>query len=345
MKSQNYYNLINTVIIKLFQFYNKVAESPQSLPYIINIMNSINLEDINKIIEYRANISLSKLIIAGNINENLVKKLNNYIKSKYEKIGNSNSQNSWNYKNKYKILNTDLKLNEDDNNNLTYVYNYYEKLDYENEIDGVIALTYIYNEKNKKLSDYLPYFIQCGKGIFLHELKDKYMDAYGPYIGLVQLFQKSVLLIILQGRMTDPEIIDEHIQIILKQIIEGKIKCPEFDSIKKSLLFKENQNIEKTPNNLFNKFINNNLYSYSNVNNISEENQNIPKTFEEVVNEVKDVFIYPKRFGIYEYRYDIDEEEINKKIEKKKENNIYYLNNNITVDYTNNISYLKNRDY
>ena len=345
LKSQTYYDLINTVIIKLFQFYNKVAESPQSLPYIINIMNSINLEDINKIIEYRANISLSKLIIAGNINENLVEKLNNYIKSKYEKIGNSNSQNSWNYKNKYKILNTDLKLNEDDNNNLTYVYNYYEKLDYENEIDGVIALTYIYNEKNKKLSDYLPYFIQCGKGIFLHELKDKYMDAYGPYIGLVQLFQKSVLLIILQGRMTDPEIIDEHIQIILKQIIEGKIKCPEFDSIKKSLLFKENQNIEKTPNNLFNKFINNNLYSYSNVNNISEENQNIPKTFEEVVNEVKDVFIYPKRFGIYEYRYDIDEEEINKKIEKKKENNIYYLNNNITVDYTNNISYLKNRDY
>ena len=49
----------------------------------------------------------------------------------------------------------------------------------ENEIDGVIALTYIYNEKNKKLSDYLPYFIQCGKGIFLHELKDKYMDTYG----------------------------------------------------------------------------------------------------------------------------------------------------------------------
>ena len=145
--------------------------------------------------------------------------------------------------------------------------------------------------------------------------------------------------------MTDPEIIDDHIQIILKKIIEGKIKCPEFDSIKRSILYKENQNIEKTPNNLFDKFIISNLYNYTNTNKNIERNENIPETFEDVVNEVKDIFIYPKRFAIYEYRYDIEEEEIYKKIEKKKENNIYYLNNNVTVDYTNNITYLKDKDY
>ena len=274
----------------------------------------------------------------------MVKRLNNYIKIKYEK--NYDDTKQYNKKNSnYQSSNKDLKLFlEEDNNNLTYVYNYYEKLDYQYEVDGIIALTYIYNNKNKKLSDYLPYFIQCGKGIFLHELKDKYMDAYGPFIGLVQLFQ-STILITLQGRMADPEVIDEHIQIILKEIIEGKIKCPEFDSIKKSILFKENQNIEKTPNNLFDKFINSNLYNDLNINKNLEENENIPETFEDVVNEVKDVFIYPKRLAIYEYRYDIDEEEINKKIEKKKENNLYYLNNNITVDYTNDITFLKDKDY
>ena len=209
----------------------------------------------------------------------------------------------------------------------------------------MIVLAYIYDENNTKLSDYLPYFIQCGKGIFLHELKDKYMDTYGPFIGLAQFFQKSTILITLQGRMTDPEIMDEHIQIVLKEIIEGNIKCPEFDSIKKSILFKENQSIEKTPNNLFDKFINSNLNKDSNIYGNLDENVNIPETFEEVVNEVKDIFIYPKRFGIYEYRYDIDEKEINKKIERKKENNIYYLNSKITVDYTNNITFLKDKDY
>ena len=345
LKSQNYYNLMNTVIIKLYQFYNKGNESPNILPFYIDIINSINLDDINKIIEYRTYIYLSKLIVAGNINVDLVTKLNNYIKVKYEKKNDNNIRNSSDNQNNNKILNKDLKVNLEDNNNLTYVYNYYEKLDYKNEIDGMIVLTYIYNEKNIKLSDYLPYFIQCGKGIFLHELKDKYMDGYGPFIGLVTLFQKSTIFIALQGRMADPEIIDEHIQIILKEIIEGKIKCPEFDSIKKSILFKESQNIEKTPNNLFDKFINSNLYNYSNINKNLEENQNIPETFEDVVKEVKDIFIYPKRFAIYEYRYDIDEEEINKKIEKKKEKNIYYLNNNVTVDYTNNITYLKDKDY
>ena len=351
LKLQYYYDLVNTVIFKLYQFYYKgEKKAPKFQPSIIDYVDSISLDEINKIIKYRSNISLSKLIMAGNINENLVKNLNDYIKAKYENNDENNRQNyGQNNKknNDDKIFKKDLKINLDDDNNLTYVYNYYEKLDYKNEIDGMIILTYMYNDKNKKISDYLPYFIQCGKGIFLHELKDKYMDAYGPFIGLgpAQLFNKSNILFILQGRMTDPEIIDDHIQIILKKIIEGKIKCPEFDSIKRSILYKENQNIEKTPNNLFDKFIISNLYNYTNTNKNIERNENIPETFEDVVNEVKDIFIYPKRFAIYEYRYDIEEEEIYKKIEKKKENNIYYLNNNVTVDYTNNITYLKDKDY
>jgi hypothetical protein len=46
---------------------------------------------------------------------------------------------------------------------------------------------------------------------------------------------------------------------VIKKIIDGEITCPEFESIKESILFKQPPNIEKTPNNLFNKFINSNL--------------------------------------------------------------------------------------
>ena len=99
--------------------------------------------------------------------------------------------------------------------------------------------------KNIKLSDYLPYFIQYGKGIFLHELKDKYRDEYGRFIGLAQFFQKSTILITLQGRMTGLEIMDKHIQIVLKEIIEGKRKCPEFDSKKNQYYLKKNKTLKK----------------------------------------------------------------------------------------------------
>ena len=210
-------------------------------------------------------------------------------------------------------------------------------------------IAYLYNSTNLKLSSYLPYFINCGKGIFLHELKDKYMDAYGPFIGIItqnQYLNSNHVLIVLQGRMTEPDDIDEHVQIVLKNILEGKIKCPEFESIKKSLLFKEPQSTEKTPNNLFNKFINENSQKNINgVNDILEDNDEyIPSSFEDVINEVKDIFINPKRIAAYGYRSDIDEDEMNQRIENKKNNTHYYLNEDITPEFTNNISYLIDKD-
>ena len=69
--------------------------------------------------------------------------------------------------------------------------------------------------------------------------------------------------------MAEPEEIDVHIQYILKEKFEGKIKFPEFESFKKIILFKELNIIEKTPNNLFNIFINKNL-----INNFNDNDNN-----------------------------------------------------------------------
>ena len=343
INSQLYLSYSNIFMFKLYQFYNKGKDVTPTFPSWI--IDQINLDSVTLTQEYSRNISQSKLLVAGNINEELVQKLHDYIKSVYDKNNDTNDTDN-NFINTKEIK---IKNNLNSHNSLTYVYNYYEKFEYKNEIDGIIMIGYLYNSTNLKLSSYLPYFINCGKGIFLHELKDKYMDAYGPFIGIItqnQYLKSNHVLIVLQGRMTEPDDIDEHVQIVLKNILEGKIKCPEFESIKKSLLFKEPQSTEKTPNNLFNKFINTNSQKNINeVNDILEDNDEyIPSSFEDVINEVKDIFINPKRITAYGYRSDIDEDEMNQRIENKKNNTHYYLNEDITPEFTNNISYLIDKD-
>lgn len=342
LKPQFILNLANEVSLKLFSFFNKGQNITPSFDF--SLLELIKFEDITEIQEFSRNISSSKLLVAGNINETLVKNLNDYIKKNYEK-NNDITYNDGNTLNKEKINKNKIAINNalNTDNNLSYIYNYYEKLESKGEIDGMIMLAYLYDISNTKLSNYLKYFVQCGKGIFLHELKDKYMDSYGPFIGLQPSFRyinSNFILISIQGRMTEPEVIDDHIQVILKEIFEGKIKCPQFESIKKSILFKDSQNFEKTPNNLFDDFINKNFESNMIKNNNLKNDEFIPNTFEEVVEEVKDIFINPKRVGVYGYRRDIKEEDMNKRMNEKKLNNKYFLNNNLSIEYTNNISYL-----
>ena len=203
-------------------------------------------------------------------------------------------------------------------------------------------IAYLYDSKNIKLKNYLNYFTQCAKAILFSYFKNKYMDSTGPYINMnpaSTYLNSDSILIIVQGRMAEADTFDEHLQIILKEIFEGKIKCPEFESVKKSILFNENENLEKTPNNLFDSFVNKILIN-NEINNNIKDSENIPQTFEEVINEVKEIFINPKRYAIYGYRKDITIEEMNKRIDIIKINNKYYLNENYTMIYTNNISYL-----
>ena len=340
IKSNLYFNFASKLAFRLYQFYNKGKDVTPSFSY--SLLDLIGLNDVNLIQEYARNLSQSKLLVSGNINEELVQNLHDYLKSVYEK---DNETNNNNIDNEEKII-KNLLNNFNSPYNITYVYNYYEKYLYKNEIDGITMIVYLYDGTNTKLSNYLPYFINCVKGIFLHELKDKYMDSYGPYIGTVNAnnyLKSNHVLMVIQGRMTEPDDIDEHVQKLLKEILEGNKKCPEFESIKKSILFKEPESSEKTPNNLFNKFINSKLHNTNDMNNNNLKDINddlVPSSFEDVINEVKDIFINPKRFAVYGYRSDIDEEEMNKRIEDKKANPHYYLNDELTPIFTNNISYL-----
>ena len=325
----------NIVLFKFFQFYNKGKDMTPSFNDII--LNIINLDNVTDIQEYHRNILKSTLIVAGNINKVLVNNLNNYLKKSFE-IQDNKNKILYNL-NSNKIINNNLDFSND--NKSLYIYNYFERIECKNDIDGMTVITYLYDSKNIKLKNYLEYFTQCAKSIFFYYFKNKYMDSTGPYINMnpssIYLDSDSIL-IILQGRMVEADTFDEHLQILLKEIFDGKIKCPNFESVKKTILFKESENIEKTPNNLFDIFVNK-ILNNNEIKSIND-NENIPESFEEVIDEVKEIFINPKRFAIYGYRKDIKIDEINERINLKNINNKYFLNENYTMIYTNNISYL-----
>ena len=165
-------------------------------------------------------------------------------------------------------------------------------------------------------------------------LRFKYSNAYTPQIYI----DNNYLYIYEQGKYKEVTEMEDDINTVLSEMMSGKLKCENFDDIIDSYYINRYTKKERTPDNLFNDFI---------------EEESVNKTllkglfnkysYTKFIGKISNTFINPQRFSILVARSDISDEDFKKMVEKRKKITQYFLNKNITIEHTDKIDYLKNR--
>ena len=136
---------------------------------------------------------------------------------------------------------------------------------------------------------------------------------------------------------------EDDINQVFYMLVNGELKCPNYDNIVKSFSLKNNGKVDRDDNYLFDKF--KKMASLNeNKKELNQDNIEVPKTFEELVEIVSPIFIKPKRFTFLVVRPGISDEDFKKLISKRKENYKYKPNEDIVVEHTDDIAYWVNRN-
>ena len=260
--------------------------------------------------------------IAGNINKDLVQNIHNSIKNNLKTVSNNKL-----------AFNQQKLLNEEK----SFIINYYQKSELIDVSDNAIYVRYNYELKYHKVMFILA---KCMDMEAIPLLRFNFSNAYSPKIG----FGSGFLIIFEQGKYKEVNGMEDDINEVLNMLINGTLKCPNYQNIVKSNSLKSNGKIEKDHNYLFEQFKNK---EYTNINKIEEVNQDyipIPNTFKELVEIVSPIFMNPQRFTILVVRPGISDDDFKKLIEKRKENYKYKLNESIVVEHSDDISYWVNRN-
>ena len=159
--------------------------------------------------------------------------------------------------------------------------------------------------------------------------------SYHPNI----FVENNFFMIFEQGRYKEPHIMEEEIDELLLDIINGKIICENYNDIVTSFKTKKDEKIEKNIDNLFNEFITGTFTNDENVNSYLESD--FPENFKDFMEQISSVFTEPKRYTILVYRSDIPDKYYRKIIRRKKKNNVYILNRNMSIFNTDNIAILR----
>ena len=179
------------------------------------------------------NINLVKFKIAGNIDKNLVQNIHNHLKEKL--VINDNKDKSL-YKKK------PLKSSDE-----YYFINYYQKSILDEPSNG-IKVSYFVPEDYKK---YMELFKDCFDPIAFQYLRFNYTNAYTPQLE----YSDNYFEIYEQGVFKDVDKMEDDINKVLLDVIEGKITIDNYKEILESHSFIESTKEEKTFDNLFNAFI------------------------------------------------------------------------------------------
>ena len=249
------------------------------------------------------NINQIYFDIAGNIDENLVKNIHNHIKDKI-KIQNN-------------ILFKQPVLKDKSS---SYVYNFYKKSTKDFPENGIVVIYQI----PEKLKDYMIIFNACFLNIALNYLRFNYTNVYTPHT----LIQEGIFIIYEQGLYKEVDSMEDDINSVLLDVIEGRITISNYKEIIESYTREIEVKKEKTLDNLFEDFI-------------SDENSNetvsdieIPQSFEELVNIVAPIFKEPQRATLLIARNTMSDEDFRSMYERNKENKSYYiLNTTINITY------------
>ena len=277
---------------------------------------SDNIE-YNNFLDYHSkiynNIKSIDFLIAGNIDKNLVQNIHNSIK---RKIKINNREN---------IISNKVPLLNNNNEESTYVKNFYLKSIYDDPRNGIIVGYKVPEEYDI----YFKIFASCLITPSFEYLRFNRTNTYTPNI----IYASSRFQILETGVTKEVDVMEDDINNFLLDIIEGKIKSSNYERIRESYLVNQEIKIEKTFDTLFDQFINDTKGFPSSQ---PEENKNkldIPKTFEELVEKVSPVLIKPKRTTVLVARKSISDDDFNKMVEKKKKNiQKYPLNKDISIE-------------
>ena len=179
------------------------------------------------------NINLVTFKIAGNIDKNLVQNIHNHFK---EKLVINKNKNKIIYKKK------PLKNSEE-----YYVINYYQKSILDEPSNG-IKVSYFVPEDYR---NYMELFKDCFDQIAFQYLRFNYTNTYTPNIHYNEMYFE----IYEQGVFKDVDKMEDDINKVLLDVIEGKINLDNYKEIIESLSFIDATKEEKTFDNLFNVFI------------------------------------------------------------------------------------------
>ena len=281
---------------------------------------SDNIE-YNNFLDYHSkiynNIKSIDFLIAGNIDKNLVQNIHNSIK---RKIKINNREN---------IISNKVPLLNNNNEESTYVKNFYLKSTYDDPRNGIIVGYKVPEEYDI----YFKIFASCLIIPSFEYLRFNRTNAYTPSIIYDKIYDNKLFLIYEAGVTKEVDVMEDDINNFLLDIIEGKIKSSNYERIRESYLVNQEIKIEKTFDTLFDQFIND-IKGFPSSQ--PEENKNkldIPKTFEELVEKVSPVLIKPKRTTLLLARKNMSDDDFNKMVEKKKKNiQKYPLNKDISIE-------------
>ena len=318
-------------IIRILNQFMSGGYPNNNIKKIINSYENINYDYfINLYKKILFSINSITLKIAGNLDLDLVNTINNFIKKDLPiNIKSCEDINENNAESINKNINNNQQENTKEQN---YIIDYYQKSEMKRELDGAIFVIYRFKEK---LNDYMHIFKGCMDAITRVNLRLKYMHSYHPNI----FVENNFFMIFEQGRYKEPNEMEEEIDQLLLDIIEGKIVCENYNDIVKSFKTKQETIIEKNPDNLFNEFITGTFTNDENVNAYLEGE--FPDKFEDLIKEISSVFTEPKRYTILVFRSDISDKYYEKIIKKKKKVNVYILNKSVGIFNTDNISILR----
>ena len=269
--------------------------------------------------DFLNSINSISLVMAGNIDKNLVERIQN------KTISNFNIKKT----NRILLNQPKLKIGE-----TPFIINYYEKSTMLDVPDNAIAVKYYWENKYLRPINILN---SCLNMVALPLLRFNYSNAYTPNF----LVTKNFLNIVERGKYKEIDEMEEDINQVIYDLINGNLKCPNYKNIKESFLLQGNNKIDKTPDYLFDSFLEE-LYPKNFGSNKNEEYLPFPDTFEELIEVVTPIFKNPKRFTFLVVRPEVSDEEFKKLIEKRKQNYKYKLNESVNIVHTDDISYWVN---
>ena len=300
-----------TYVESVFRQFLTKRRQVRNIAQAVNLINDVEYEDFKELyLDIFKNINSVKFKIAGNINESLVLKIHNHIKKTMTISTN-------------KLLKkTILKDNGDE----PYVINYYQKSTL-NEAGNGILVAY---EIPTNYSDHFNIFKVCFQNIAINYLRFNYSNAYTPSASIGGRY----FIIFERGLYKDVDQMEDDINNVLLDIIEGKIDVKNYNEIRESQSFQLARNNEKNFDKLFFDFV-------YNISTFTPNKKNItyPQNFKELVNIISPVFINPKRITILIAKNDLSDEGFQKMFNKRSEIKSYSLNNNININHTIDINY------
>ena len=225
---------------------------------------------------------------------------------------------------KFSLFNKPL-VKEDDS---SYVINYYQKSTLNEPLNGIVVSYEI--PKNSNISGLINLFDSCFKIIAFNYLRFNYSNAYTPFSMIIG----NYFYIYEEGLYKEVDQMEDDINKVLLNIIEGKINVSFYNEIRQAFLLKEETKTEKNMDYFFELFKQDHNEQENGESVKLNDELKIPETFKELVDIMAPMFTKPKRDTILVARNTLSDSEFETMFQRRREIKEYLLNKTINITHT-----------